>query len=103
MPVLFQKIIPKLYGFYFNILVWFLPKIVAKQAFIVFCTVRKGRVLPNQKEYLDSAKFEIITVGENDIQLYNWPGNKETVLLVHGWESNTWRWHKLNPTGYGTD
>lgn len=95
MPVIFQKIIPKLYGFYFNILVWVLPKTVAKQAFLVFCTVRKGRVLPNQKEYLDSAKFETLTVGENSIQLYNWSGNKETVLLVHGWESNTWRWHKL--------
>lgn len=95
MPVIFQKIIPKLYGFYFNILVWVLPKTVAKQAFLIFCTVRKGRVLPNQKEYLDRAKFENITVGENNIQLYNWPGDKETVLLVHGWESNTWRWHKL--------
>ena len=95
MPVFLQKLIPKLYGLYFNLLVWFIPKKIAKQAFTVFATVRKGRVLPNQKEYLDNAKFEVVTIGDNKIQVYNWPGSKETVLLIHGWESNTWRWHKL--------
>ncbi|HDZ06520.1 hypothetical protein LCGC14_0052950 [marine sediment metagenome] len=95
MLVFLQKLIPKLYGLYFNLLVWFIPKKIAKQAFTVFATVRKGRVLPNQKEYLDNAKFEVVTIGDNKIQVYNWPGSKETVLLIHGWESNTWRWHKL--------
>ncbi|WP_116770462.1 alpha/beta fold hydrolase [Maribacter litoralis] len=95
MPAFLQKLIPKLYGLYFNILVWFSSKKAAYKAFIVFATVRKGRVLPNQKEYLDTAKLEVVTVGEHKIQVYNWAGSKETVLLVHGWESNTWRWHKL--------
>ncbi|MEH6747671.1 MAG: alpha/beta hydrolase [Maribacter arcticus] len=95
MPVLLQKIITKLYGLYFNIFVWFVPNKIAHQAFEVFCTVRKGKVLPNQKQYLDDAKLDVINVAEHSIQLYGWPGNKETVLLVHGWESNTWRWHKL--------
>ena len=95
MPLIFKKILPKLYGFYFNLLVWFFPKKIAHQAFKVFCTVRKGRVLPNQEQYLDNAKLEIVTVAEHEIQLYHWPGEKETVLLVHGWESNAWRWHKL--------
>ncbi|WP_339666434.1 alpha/beta hydrolase [Maribacter arcticus] len=95
MPVLLQKIITKLYGLYFNIFVWFVPNKIAHQAFEVFCTVRKGKVLPNQKQYLDDAKLDVINVAEHSIQLYTWPGNKETVLLVHGWESNSWRWHKL--------
>ena len=95
MPVLLQKIITKLYGLYFNIFVWFVPNKIAHQAFEVFCTVRKGKVLPNQKQYLDDAKFDVINIAGHSIQLYNWPGNKETVLLVHGWESNSWRWHKL--------
>jgi len=94
-PVLLQKIITKLYGLYFNIFVWFVPNKIAHQAFEVFCTVRKGKVLPNQKQYLDDAKLDVINVAEHSIQLYTWPGNKETVLLVHGWESNSWRWHKL--------
>jgi len=94
-PLFLQKLIPKLYGLYFNILVWFAPRKTAYKAFTVFATVRKGRVLPNQKQYLDNAKLEVVTTGDHKIQVYNWPGNNETVLLVHGWESNTWRWHKL--------
>ncbi|WP_423998036.1 alpha/beta fold hydrolase [Maribacter sp. IgM3_T14_3] len=95
MPVYLQKLIPKLIGFYFNFLVWFAPKKAAHKAFLVFIKVRKGRVLPNQKAFLDQAKLEVLSLEANEIQVYNWPGNKETVLLVHGWESNTWRWHKL--------
>jgi len=94
-PVFLQNLIPKLYGFYFNFLVWFAPKKAAQKAFTVFATVRKGKLLPNQKEYLDNAKLEVISIDENKIQVYRWPGNREAVLLVHGWESNTWRWHKL--------
>ncbi|SHJ80775.1 Alpha/beta hydrolase family protein [Maribacter aquivivus] len=95
MPVFLQKLIPKLIGFYFNIIVWFSPKKAAYKAFLVFTKVRKGRVLPNQKTFLDQAKLEVLSLDQNEIQVYNWPGNKVTVLLVHGWESNTWRWHKL--------
>ncbi len=29
------------------------------------------------------------------IQIYHWHGAGETVLLVHGWESNTFRWRNL--------
>jgi pimeloyl-ACP methyl ester carboxylesterase len=94
-PDFLKKIIPKFYGLYFNILVWFLPKKVGEQAFDVFSTVRKGAVLPNQKKYLDKAKLEVLELDKLKIQLYNWSGQKDTVLLVHGWESNTWRWHKL--------
>lgn len=74
---------------------WFSPGKAAKKAFLVFTKVRKGRVLSNQKTFLDNAKLEVLSMDENDIQVYHWPGNKETILLVHGWESNTWRWHKL--------
>lgn len=95
MSALFKKIFPKLYGFYFNIFVRIWPNEIARQAFTVFSTVRKGRVLPHQKQFLEDAKLEVITVGDNQIQLYHWSGTEDTVLLVHGWESNTWRWHKL--------
>lgn len=87
--------LPKVYGRYFNMLARVSKKKAAKKAFYVFCTVRKGRVLPNQKEYLDQAKGDTIDVKKHTLQTYYWPGNKETVLLVHGWESNTFRWRNL--------
>lgn len=95
MSAILKKIIPKIIGFYLNVLVWFRPKTVAKKAFDIFSTVRKGRVLPHQKEYLDNAKLEEVQMENHRLQTYAWKGSKETVLLVHGWESNTWRWHKL--------
>jgi pimeloyl-ACP methyl ester carboxylesterase len=92
---LLKKNIPKIIGFYLNVLVWFRPKTVAQKAFSIFSKVRKGRVLPHQKEFLDNAKLEEVEIENHIIQTYTWKGTRETVLLVHGWESNSWRWHKL--------
>ena len=90
-----DKILPFAYGQYFNAYSLIAPKKVAEDAFHVFATVRKGRVRPDQAPYLDAAKLTIEKVAGHKIQSYHWPGNKETVLLVHGWESNTFRWRNL--------
>ena len=90
-----RKLLPKAYGVYFNFLSLFFRRRTAKLAFELFCTVRKGRVLPHQKDYLDSAKNEVLLIAGHEIQTYRYPGKGETVLLVHGWESNTFRWRTL--------
>lgn len=89
------RLLPLAYGKYFNIASLVAPKKTADTAFHLFCTVRKGRVLPQQKGYLDNAKFEMLQIADHAIQTYRWPGSKETVLLVHGWESNSFRWRNL--------
>ncbi|WP_299531963.1 alpha/beta hydrolase [Ulvibacterium sp.] len=91
----FNKLLPRLYGAYFNILSLFSKKKTAEKAFNLFCTVRKGRVLPQQSDYLEKAKYSIEDTLGHQLQTYHWPGNKETVLLVHGWESNSFRWRNL--------
>lgn len=95
MKKLIAKIVPLAYGKYFDLSSLIAPKKTAHKAFNVFCTIRKGKVLPQQKEYLDAAKLERELVAKHEIQSYHWPGDKETVLLVHGWESNTFRWRNL--------
>lgn len=99
-----NKLLPKAYGQYFNLLVLFSEKKAAEKAFELFITVRKGRVLPKQHDYLEVAKHEVLQVGEHLLQTYRWPGTKETILLVHGWESNSFRWrnliNKLQEAGY---
>jgi pimeloyl-ACP methyl ester carboxylesterase len=95
MKKLITKILPLAYGQYFNLFALFAPQKTADKAFNLFCTVRKGRVLPQQQAYLDNAKNEVETAAGHKLQSYHWPGNKETVLLVHGWESNTFRWRNL--------
>lgn len=95
MKKIFNNLLPKLYGAYFNTLSLFSKKRAAKKAFDVFCTVRKGRVLPQQSDYLEKAKHSIQDTHGHRLQTYHWPGNGETILLVHGWESNSFRWRNL--------
>ncbi|MGB7395918.1 MAG: alpha/beta hydrolase [Pricia sp.] len=89
------KLLPKAYGIYFNFLSLFSKRKAAEKAFRLFATVRKGRVSPHQREYLDAAKKEVLQIADHNVQTYTWPGNGDTVLLVHGWESNTFRWRNL--------
>jgi len=95
MKELLAKIIPLLYGQWLNFIALFNSQKAAKIAFDIFCTIRKGQVRPEQKDFLDAAKFTVEDVMEQQIQTYRWPGSKETVLLLHGWESNTHRWRNL--------
>lgn len=71
-------------------------KAAARKAFLVFCTPRGGRIKENQKVFLDRAKDQKMSItNEVQIQTYNWQGSGPTVLLIHGWESNSHRWFKL--------
>lgn len=95
MKKLLAKLIPKTYGMFLNVYALLNKEKAAEKAFYIFCKVRKGKVLPHQKNYLDDAKDQQLQIVAHTIQTYRWVGTKDTVVLVHGWESNTWRWHKL--------
>ncbi len=95
MKKLISKYVPLVYGHYYNLLSLVAPQKTAEKAFHLFCTVRKGKVLQQQKDYLNNSKHELLEVEGYKIQTYNWTGNKATILLVHGWESNSFRWRNL--------
>lgn len=90
-----RAILPAFYGPYYNVYSLIAPKKAADSAFHLFSKVRKGRVQPQQAAYLDRAKLAVEAVSGHQVQSYHWPGKKPTVLLVHGWESNTYRWRNL--------
>ncbi|WP_394747175.1 alpha/beta fold hydrolase [Spongiimicrobium salis] len=92
-----QKYLPLLYGLYLKILVIFARKKAAKTAYHLFCTPRKGRVLEEQRSFLDGAKDQRLAFNHHSIQTYKWSGGEKTVLLMHGWESNSFRWWRLIP------
>jgi len=93
----FQKFIPKLIGSAVNTQYLFDKKGAVQRAFDIFCTPRKGRVLPDQKSFLNPAKDKTLSAEGVEIQTYVWEGDGPTILLIHGWESNVWRWHKYIP------
>ncbi|MBU2997023.1 alpha/beta hydrolase [Cellulophaga baltica] len=90
-----KKYIPRLFGRYINTLFKVSKKKAVEKAFLLFCTPQKGRVKEFQKKFLDSAKFEKVESNNITLQTYKWEGEKETVLLLHGWESNVYRWRNL--------
>jgi pimeloyl-ACP methyl ester carboxylesterase len=95
MKKIVNRILALAYGAYFNILAMFSKKLAGEKAITLFSSPRKGKVLPIQASFLKKAEDTMIEVGGKQIQTYSWAGTKETVLLLHGWESNSFRWRNL--------
>jgi len=45
--------------------------------------------------FLNKAKINCDEHDSKTIQTYHWKGNGKTVILIHGWDSNTHRWKDL--------
>ncbi|MGB5653464.1 MAG: alpha/beta hydrolase [Robiginitalea sp.] len=93
--VILKNLLATTYGQWFNLVAFFSPARAGKLAYDTFVKVRDGRVKPEQQEYLDEARHSTETTAGSQIQTYQWKGPGPRVLLVHGWESNTFRWRKL--------
>jgi pimeloyl-ACP methyl ester carboxylesterase len=90
------KLLPKIIGTQINALSIWSKKAAARKAFLVFCTPRGGRIKEVQKDFLEVARDKKITISDTiKVQTYLWQGSGPTILLIHGWESNTHRWYKL--------
>ena len=85
-------ILVKLIGFYLNLLSIFSPKYAAKKAIHLFSSPRKGEITEEQSDFLNTAFREELSYNDNAIMTYRWLGKNKTVLLAHGWESNSARW-----------
>lgn len=95
LSVYLKTLLAKAYGKWFNLVAFFSPDRAARLAFATFAKVRKGRVKPVQQPFLDEARYSLEPVAGHQIQTYQWEGPGPRVLLIHGWESNTFRWRKL--------
>ncbi len=90
-----SQYLPKIIGKCINTTAFFSPKLAAKLAMHLFSTPRKGKLKPEATKYLETAIQDSVYFEGVAIQTYQWKGEKDTVLLAHGWESNTYRWRKL--------
>ncbi|WP_378183221.1 alpha/beta hydrolase [Aquimarina sp. SS2-1] len=90
-----KKYIPMLIGKQLLFLFFFNKKKALHKAFILFSTPLKGKVLPDQEYFLEEAEDEVISVNGSYLQTYRWANMGETILMVHGWESNSHRWKTL--------
>ncbi|WP_250432907.1 alpha/beta fold hydrolase [Hanstruepera flava] len=90
-----MKIITKLIGFFVNVISFLSKRIAGKIALYLFTTPRRGRINEKQSDFLGTAFREEIDYKDTSIMTYRWLGNRKTILLVHGWESNSARWQPL--------
>lgn len=92
---MFKKIryflLTKSVGFGLNLLSLIQPKKSARIAYRLFSHPRKGKreVLP---DFLADAQQNPINIDGKNIQIYEWKNEGEKVFLIHGWESNAYRW-----------
>ncbi len=90
-----QKIIPLAIGKYLQAKAIIAPKKAIEEAFNIFCTPRKGKATEKHQEFFDTSLEERIETNGYKIQTYTWAGENKTILLLHGWESNSYRWKTL--------
>ena len=90
-----MSIIIKLIGSTLNGISYISPKYASKLAINLFSKPRKGKITEEQLPLLESAFIEEHTYNDLSIMTYRWIGKGKTILLVHGWESNSARWEFL--------
>jgi pimeloyl-ACP methyl ester carboxylesterase len=89
-----NNFIPKIVGQCLNFISFFNTSLASKWALNLFSAPLKGR-FKAPHPILEKAKKRTLYHQSIPIQTYQWEGKKETVLLVHGWESNTGRWKNM--------
>ncbi len=90
-----DHLIPKIIGYFINALSLFSSKTAGKISLTLFATPRNGKVTQLQSDFFDSAVIEQLEYDNLPIMTYHWSGRNETILLVHGWESNAYRWKEF--------
>ncbi|WMI67953.1 alpha/beta fold hydrolase [Mangrovimonas sp. YM274] len=85
----------KLVGLSVNTSSFISKSFAAEKALDIFSTPLKGKPNEEQSDFLNTAFKEELQHNNTPIMTYRWLGKKETILLVHGWESNSARWKNL--------
>lgn len=87
-----MNIFVHLLGSYLNILARIAPRVAARHAFNLFCHPFRTRLKPHQRDFLNTAERFHFTHKDERLQGYKWGSGTRKVLLLHGWQSHTFRW-----------
>ncbi len=90
-----RNLLVKLVGKSLNSLSYLSKSYATDKALSLFSKPRKGQITAIQAAFLETAINETVIYESFRIMTYKWPGNKQTILLIHGWESNSGRWKSL--------
>lgn len=71
------------------------PSEAGKRILQIFSTPRTGRLQAHDRNFLEAANWDQLSVQGLHVQYYLWENEGPTILLAHGWESNSARWQAL--------
>ncbi|WP_040254808.1 alpha/beta hydrolase [Psychroserpens mesophilus] len=90
-----KQVIPKSIGVIINFISLFSSRRAGKIAIKLFSSPRRKRLKEIEKDFLETAFIEDLKYDNITIMTYRWLGKNDTILLAHGWESNSVRWKDL--------
>ncbi len=87
-----KALIPRIIGAGLNTLAYVAPAKTAHIGFELFCKPLRVPIKQKQKSFLDTAWQETFDHNGIKIQTYRWGTGDKKILLLHGWQSHTYRW-----------
>ena len=89
-----QAVIIKILGTYLNVVNRFSKKIGGKHAFLIFCYPFSVKLKPVQQKFIDTSEQSSYDFNGKKIAVFKWGNGPETILCLHGWQSQSYRWKK---------
>jgi len=89
-----KKMILRSIGLYLNSLALIAPRKTARLGFDLFCYPFRVPINAKQKVFLNTAVQSSFAFNGLMIQTYRWGSGPKNILLLHGWQSHTYRWKK---------
>lgn len=87
-----KKLLTKTIGLSLNALAIVAPRKTARMGFELFCRPIRVPINEKQKAFLDTSQKQSFQFKGNYIQTYRWGNGPKNILLLHGWQSHTYRW-----------
>jgi pimeloyl-ACP methyl ester carboxylesterase len=87
-----KKIIIRLIGLYLNTLAIVAPRKAGRLGFELFLYPYRIPISQKQRSFLDAAALTRIDFRGVKLQAYRWGSGPKNILLLHGWQSHSYRW-----------
>lgn len=87
-----KALIPKIIGAGLNTLAHIAPTKTAHMGFELFLRPIRVPIKEKQKAFFNTAEQETFYHKGIKIQTYRWGNGEKKILLLHGWQSHTYRW-----------
>ena len=88
-PLIYRSI-----GAYLNALGYIHPNAAGKKGYKLFTTPRTAPLKPHHVEFLHAGRYNQYDIDGTMIQSYKWGEGPHKILLLHGWQSHSFRWKR---------